>query len=56
MSRKLIFIDVDCTLCDSFGQVPESAKEAIKIARSNGHLVYICTGSQNQKLLKIFHL
>ncbi len=44
MSRKLIFIDVDGTLCDLSGQVPESAREAIKIARSKGHLVYICTG------------
>lgn len=41
---KLIFLDVDGTLVDYEGNLPESAVEAIRKARENGHRVYICTG------------
>ncbi len=41
---KIIIMDVDGTLVDYLGQVPESATQAIKAARANGHRVYICTG------------
>lgn len=42
---KVLFIDVDGTLCSpTFNRPPESAKQAIKKARENGHKVYICTG------------
>lgn len=41
---KVIFLDVDGTLCDYDGVIPESAKQAIRKARKNGHRVYICTG------------
>lgn len=44
MSRKVLFVDVDGTLCGKKNCPPESAKLAIKLARENGHLVYICTG------------
>jgi Cof subfamily protein (haloacid dehalogenase superfamily) len=50
MNRKLIFIDVDGTLCDSAGEVPKSAREAIQAARANGHLVYICTGRSKPEI------
>ena len=40
---KVIFLDVDGTLCNYEGVIPESAKQAIKQARKNGHKVYICT-------------
>lgn len=50
MSKKLIFIDVDGTLCGLDGQVPLSAREAINIARSKGHLVYICTGRSKPEI------
>lgn len=50
MDKKLIFIDVDGTLCDMSGQVPKSAKEAIKLARNNGHLVFICTGRSKPEI------
>lgn len=50
MSKKLIFIDVDGTLCDSAGEVPISAREAIQKARENGHLVYICTGRSKPEI------
>lgn len=41
---KIIFIDVDGTLTDYQGNIPQSAIYAIRKARENGHLVYICTG------------
>ena len=50
MNRKMIFIDVDGTLCDLAGEVPKSAREAIQLARSNGHLVYICTGRSKPEI------
>ncbi|WP_264757794.1 HAD family hydrolase [Neobacillus dielmonensis] len=42
--KKAIFIDVDGTLVNQNGVVPESAKFAVQKARENGHLVFICTG------------
>lgn len=50
MSRKVIFLDVDGTLCNDLGLVPESAIRAIKKARDNGHYVFICTGRSKAEL------
>lgn len=50
MDRKIIFIDVDGTLCNDKGLVPESAAIAVKEARKNGHLVYLCTGRSKAEL------
>lgn len=47
---KLVFLDVDGTLCDLSGKVPESARQAIKIARDNGHKIYICTGRSKPEI------
>ena len=44
MSRKLIFLDVDGTLVDFTMHMPESAREALSIARKRGHLISLCTG------------
>lgn len=41
---KIIFIDVDGTLLNYEGKLPDSARDAIRQARKNGHRVYICTG------------
>lgn len=41
---KILFIDVDGTLVDYETNLPESAVEAIRKARQNGHRVYISTG------------
>ncbi|MFT8348518.1 Cof-type HAD-IIB family hydrolase [Clostridium saccharoperbutylacetonicum] len=48
--RKIIFIDVDGTLCNDEGFVPESAAIAVKEARKNGHLVYLCTGRSKAEI------
>ncbi|RHV62698.1 HAD family hydrolase [Clostridium sp. OM02-18AC] len=44
-TRKALFFDIDGTLLSEVTKtVPESAKKAISIARSLGHLVFINTG------------
>ena len=44
MTRKAVFLDVDGTLIDDYGRVPDSAVRAVRGARTNGHLVFLCTG------------
>ena len=41
---KIIFLDVDGTLVDYENNIPDSAVNAVRKARANGHKVYICTG------------
>lgn len=48
--EKLVFIDIDGTLCDFNGKVPDSAIKAIKTARKNGHKIYICTGRAKSEI------
>jgi Cof subfamily protein (haloacid dehalogenase superfamily) len=50
MKRKAIFLDVDGTLVNDNGQVPESARQAVRAARANGHLVFLCTGRSPAEL------
>lgn len=42
--NKAIFVDIDGTLVNDNGIIPESARYAIQAARKKGHLVFICTG------------
>ena len=45
MRQKLIFLDIDGTLCQPGSNVPPaSALEAIQKARAAGNLVFLCTG------------
>ncbi|MNB97809.1 putative bifunctional phosphatase/peptidyl-prolyl cis-trans isomerase [compost metagenome] len=48
--RRIVFIDVDGTLVDDNGNVPESAQKACKQARENGHLLYLCTGRSKAEI------
>ena len=41
---KVLFIDIDGTLVNYENAIPQSAIDAIRKARSNGHKVYVCTG------------
>lgn len=50
VDKKIIFLDVDGTLCNDDGFVPESAATAVKEARKNGHLVYLCTGRSKAEI------
>lgn len=49
---KVIFLDVDGTLVDYENRIPNSAIEAIREARKNGHRVYICTGRSKAEVYK----
>lgn len=44
MDRKLIFLDIDGTLIASLSSPTPRVRQAIRQARSNGHLVFLCTG------------
>lgn len=48
--EKIVFLDIDGTLCDKGGNVPESAKKAIENARENGHKVFLCTGRSTSEI------
>ncbi|MCG9872088.1 HAD family hydrolase [Streptococcus suis] len=48
--RKILFLDVDGTLVDYHNRIPESAIRAIRQARENGHLVYVCTGRSRAEM------
>lgn len=50
MSKKVIFLDVDGTLVNDNGIVPESAKVAVKKAKENGHYVFLCTGRSKAEI------
>lgn len=44
MDKKLIFLDVDGTLIAPLSSPTPRVRRAIRQARSNGHLVFLCTG------------
>ena len=41
---KLIFLDIDGTLVDFTGRIPDSTIDALNRARINGHKIFICSG------------
>jgi Cof subfamily protein (haloacid dehalogenase superfamily) len=50
MNRKAVFLDVDGTLVNDRGLVPDSARLAVELARANGHLMFLCTGRSLSEL------
>lgn len=44
MEQKAVFLDVDGTMVDGDGKIPESAKEAVRRAKANGHKMVVCSG------------
>ncbi len=48
--RRAVFLDVDGTLVPHSGRVPESAQDAVRQARANGHQVFLCTGRSPSQL------
>ena len=50
-ARRAIFIDVDGTLLHEGRYIPDSALDAIRTARANGHLVFLSTGRAMPELL-----
>lgn len=50
MTKKIVFIDVDGTLVTMNEEIPLSAQKAIKAARANGHILYLCTGRSKPEI------
>lgn len=48
--EKIIFLDVDGTLCNDEGIIPESAKIAIQKAAQKGHQFFLCTGRSKAEI------
>ncbi len=44
MEKSAVFFDIDGTLWNYEKFIPDSAREAIRILRENGHLAFICSG------------
>lgn len=44
MKRKVLFLDIDGTLVDFHGELPDSAGMALEMARKKGHSLVLCTG------------
>lgn len=44
MDRKLIFLDIDGTLVAAMSSPTPPVRQAIRQARAQGHLVFLCTG------------
>lgn len=56
--KKALFFDIDGTIWNEKNEIPQSTINAIRTARSNGHLAFLNTGRsrsfmQNPKLLSI---
>lgn len=43
-NKKFIFLDIDGTIYQEFGVIPESAREAIRGAKENGHHIFVSSG------------
>ena len=55
--RKALFFDIDGTLLSEVTKtVPESAKKALSLARSLGHLVFINTGRSYGEIGQVRHI
>ena len=58
MSRKVVFFDIDGTLWDWDGIIPDSTAKAVAELKANGHIPILCTGRskghvRDEKLLSL---
>ena len=51
-NQRAVFFDADGTICDIAKGVPESAREAVKELKANGHLAFLCTGRARSFVVK----
>ena len=49
-NQKVIFLDIDGTLTDFGGKIPESAKKALTLAKQAGHRLVVCTGRSRYQI------
>lgn len=44
MNAKMVFLDIDGTIYDNVGRIPNSTIDAIHMAQANGHCIMLCSG------------
>ncbi|MFP7479251.1 Cof-type HAD-IIB family hydrolase [Terribacillus saccharophilus] len=44
MDKRIVFLDIDGTILNTKGEIPEATKEAVQALKDNGHYVAIATG------------
>ena len=44
MSYRILALDIDGTILDPYGQLPDAVREAVRAARERGLWVILCTG------------
>ncbi|WP_137843290.1 Cof-type HAD-IIB family hydrolase [Microbacterium sp. 2FI] len=49
-SPRIVFLDVDGTLIDGGERIAQTTVEAIRRARADGHLMYLCTGRSRTEI------
>ena len=52
MEKKIIFLDVDGTLCLNDGHISKKHRYACQKAMANGHQIYLCTGRSKAELFE----
>lgn len=56
MDTRLIFLDIDGTFIEPGRmEAPDSAVEAVRSARANGHKVFLCTGRNYKMTAPVLH-
>ncbi len=50
MDKKYVFLDIDGTLVNSRGRLPDSAYHSIRRAQQNGHRMILATGRQRSQI------
>ena len=48
--KRVIFLDIDGTLVDFNGKIPDSAKKALVLAKAAGHHLVVCTGRSRYQI------
>ncbi|MFP7494229.1 Cof-type HAD-IIB family hydrolase [Terribacillus saccharophilus] len=44
MGKSIVFLDIDGTILNTKGEIPQATKDAVRSLRANGHYVAIATG------------
>ena len=50
MDKKTIFLDIDGTIMTFQGEMPESAKQALMLAKEAGHSLVLCSGRTKSEI------
>lgn len=51
MEKKILFFDIDGTLLNFEGEMPDSTRETLRRAKENGHSIVICSGRATYQIM-----